>query len=100
MNAIPHPTPLGGGQRQLVLAAPGGRGQRGVIGLPAGGVALGSSVALSSTLASACSAVAAGAVPLRCTSKVIPASLWPGMEQAPVIALVMVPASRVPSGRA
>src|SRR6266545_1637505 len=64
----------------------------------AGGVALGSSLALSSTLASACSAAAAaaaGAGPLTRTSKVIPASLWPGMEHSPIIDLVTVPTSSV-----
>ena len=61
-------------------------------------MALGSSLALSSGTASAWSAAAAtavaGALPLTRTSKVIPASLWPGMEHSPVIALVTAPTSR------
>jgi hypothetical protein len=54
-------------------------------------------LALSSREASACSAcpAAAAAAPATRTSKVIPASLWPGIEQAPVIALATVPTSRV-----
>src|SRR6266508_2391121 len=55
----------------------------------------GSSLALSSRGASVCSAAAAGAVPPTRTWKVMPASLWPGIEHSPVIALVTVPRSRV-----
>jgi hypothetical protein len=60
-------------------------------------VASGSSLALSSGAASAwwAAAAVADAAPLTRTSKVIPASLWPGMEQAPVIDLLTVPASSV-----